>query len=337
MSKSFELNLSGLNLAYSHFQESSNLYKQLKPVQALNVWQMSRGKFAGNLLVIASDAVQINLIEHDCLIKSNGVSPNTWGFGIPVRRCLIQFEGKFELEDNFIVIAPAQVIFNIFPKTSYEFYGIYISLPHLQNLCHTLHLPQPEQFLGTAKNGCQAVMCTPQQMQRLRLLLQQLRRRTQAMLTLGVVNNKEERRTLLMANQLKCQLEEDFASQLLLTIAKAQDIKPKKTILKRANIFKQTEEYMLNNLKAEITTEDICQEIGVSKRALEYLFKDCYHTTPKAYLKQLRLNYLRESILKNPHLKINELANDLGFFHRGQLAADYQQIFGELPRETKTK
>ncbi len=40
-------------------------------------------------------------------------------------------------------------------------------------------------------------------------------------------------------------------------------------------------------------------------------------------------------MLKNPQMNINDLAEDLGFLHRGQLARDYQKLFGELPRETK--
>ncbi|MGK7941508.1 MAG: helix-turn-helix domain-containing protein [Crocosphaera sp.] len=332
--ESFELNLSGLHLAYSHFLEPLNLYEQVTSAQALNIWQRSSGKFAGNLSEISSDAVGMSLIEHDCLVTSRGVSPNTWIFGITVRPCLIQFEGRFELEDNFILIAPPEVIFTACPKTTYEMYVIKISLPHLQNLCHTLYLPQPEQFLSTKMNGCRVVKCSPKQMQRVRLFLQQLR---QTLLTFGVVNNKEERRILLMANQLKCQLEEDLTSQILLTIAEAQEIQPKKVLVRRANVLKQAEEYMLNHLKENVTTPNICQEIGVSKRTLEYIFKDFYQTSPKAYLKQLRLNYLRQSILKKPHLKINDLAEDLGFVHRGQLAGDYQELFAELPRETKAR
>lgn len=94
---------------------------------------------------------------------------------------------------------------------------------------------------------------------------------------------------------------------------------------------------MLNNLKESVTTPNICQEIGVSKRTLEYIFKDFYQTTPKAYLKQLRLNYLRQSILKNPQINITDLAEGLGFLHRGQLARDYQKLFGELPSRPLNK
>ncbi len=108
-------------------------------------------------------------------------------------------------------------------------------------------------------------------------------------------------------------------------------------LVRRANVLKQAEKYMLNHLKVNVTTTNICQEIGVSKRTLEYIFKDFYQTTPKAYLKQLRLNYLRQSMLKNPQIKINDLAEDLGFLHRGQLARDYQKLFGELPSQTVKK
>ena len=99
------------------------------------------------------------------------------------------------------------------------------------------------------------------------------------------------RKRLLIANELKCQLEEELASQILLNLAKAQEIKPGKVRTRRTNVLKQAEEYMLNNLTAYITSLDLCQEIGVSQRTLEYIFRDFYQTTPKAYVKQLRLNF----------------------------------------------
>ena len=91
-----------------------------------------------------------------------------WWYYQQCHQHFCQLEGRFELEDNFILIAPPQGEFNIFPKTTYEIYVISLSLSHLPNLCHTLHLPEPEQFLGTAKSGCRAVMCSKKQMQKLR-------------------------------------------------------------------------------------------------------------------------------------------------------------------------
>ncbi|MEA5535668.1 helix-turn-helix domain-containing protein [Crocosphaera sp. XPORK-15E] len=141
---------------------------------------------------------------------------------------------------------------------------------------------------------------------------------------------------MAISNWFKQQLEVEIAQQLLLIVAKAQNISPKKVVIRRATVLKQAEEYMLSNLKSHITCQDICEAVGVSQRTLEYTFKDLYEITPKAYLKRLRLNHLRQCLQQSsPEDKILEFAQDLGFLHRGQLAKDYQQLFGELPSETK--
>jgi AraC family ethanolamine operon transcriptional activator len=150
------------------------------------------------------------------------------------------------------------------------------------------------------------------------------------------VNNQEKLETLAVANWFKQQLEVEIAEQLLMIVAKTQNISPKRVVVRRATVLKQAEEYMLSNLKAHITCQDICEAVGVSQRTLEYTFKDFYEITPKAYLQRLRLNHLRQCLQQSsPEDTILGFAEDLGFLHRGQLANNYQQLFGELPSETK--
>lgn len=85
-------------------------------------------------------------------------------------------------------------------------------------------------------------------------------------------------------------------------------------------------------IRSNLTIPDICKELGVSQRTLEYTFKDFYQMSPKNYLKKLRLNALYQSLHQNPQpTLICEIAEQLGFFHRGHLASDYQKLFGKLP------
>jgi AraC family ethanolamine operon transcriptional activator len=150
--------------------------------------------------------------------------------------------------------------------------------------------------------------------------------------------NHQQKQILSIASCLKTQLEQEIATELLLLIAQARNIPPKKTIIRYSAILKQAEEYMLNNLKADINCQDICQAVGVSQHSLQDIFKHFYDVTPKAYLKRLRLNHLRQCLLQSsPKDKIWHFSEDLGFIHRGQLAKDYQQLFGELPSQTLEK
>ena len=81
---------------------------------------------------------------------------------------------------------------------------------------------------------------------------------------------------------------------------------------------------------------DLCELFSVSKRTLEYAFRDHFGTTPKGYLKRRRLNQVRKILRQGPHknIPIVDIANRCGFWHMGQLAADYRNLFGELPSET---
>jgi AraC family ethanolamine operon transcriptional activator len=42
----------------------------------------------------------------------------------------------------------------------------------------------------------------------------------------------------------------------------------------------------------------------------------------------------RELVPTTPPVKVVDVANRWGFWHMGQLAADYRRQFGELPSET---
>lgn len=319
------------NLSLRHYYklDGNELCQRMKPIE-VESWQLSLGQFEGTVSQIIGDGVQIDLHQYNSLMRYKGFSLRTWQFGLPVKRQLIIFEHKYELEDNYILICPPQVGFMGVEK---HFHGTYIfafSLERLQDLCETLHLPEPEKFLGSANSFPRVVACSPTQMSQLRQSFEQL---YQIFWTLNCKCHLEK--DTLLINYLKEKLEEEIAENLLLTVATSQNIKLKKVIIRRSCVLKQVEDFMMNNLTAEISCNDICQAVGVSKRTLEYIFKEFYNITPKAYFKRLRLNYLRQCLQENyPQSNISEIAENLGFFHRGDLAADYQKLFGELPSDT---
>ena len=64
--------------------------------------------------------------------------------------------------------------------------------------------------------------------------------------------------------------------------------------------------------------------------------KEHFGLSPKAYIKCTRLHAVHKMLYhaKETHQQINEIANQQGFWHMGQFAADYRKLFGELPSET---
>ncbi|NCS02545.1 MAG: helix-turn-helix domain-containing protein [Microcystis aeruginosa G13-07] len=326
----FPLNLPDISLKQVFSEDANLLHQQMNPLN-VEAWQLSPGGFKGTSLRIATNKVQYALDQHNSSVKFEG-SPNAhWALGIPVRPNPIIFERKYELEDNYVMFSPPRSGFIGITRTSHALYVLNFNCDYLNYLCETLQLPDSYKLLGHPNSGPGAFLCRSQQFQCLRQCCQQLE---QSSLALSYGNYQEKQR-LSIANCLKMELEHKIASKLLLIIAQAQNITPKKTIIRRSDILKQAEEYMLNNLHGEIYCTDISKAIGVSQRNLQDIFKHFYEITPKAYLKRLRLNHLRQCLLKSsPKANVWEFAEDLGFIHRGQLAQDYQQLFGELPSKT---
>lgn len=85
-----------------------------------------------------------------------------------------------------------------------------------------------------------------------------------------------------------------------------------------------------------ISVRGLCRVTGASERTLQYAFRERFDVTPNAYLKAVRLQAVRRQLRRSipGRNTIANYANELGFWHMGQFAADYRRHFGELPSET---
>lgn len=81
---------------------------------------------------------------------------------------------------------------------------------------------------------------------------------------------------------------------------------------------------------------DICQQINVSERTLQYSFQKILGLTPNTYLRYLRLNRVQAELANadNPEMTVTNVATHWHFLHLGRFAKDYLRLFGELPSTT---
>ncbi|WP_105133237.1 helix-turn-helix domain-containing protein [Burkholderia sp. BE12] len=79
---------------------------------------------------------------------------------------------------------------------------------------------------------------------------------------------------------------------------------------------------------------DLCSRLRVSRRTLQYSFETVIGMSPSNYMRSVRLNIARHSLVTKPTEKIQGLALDAGFNHLGRFAKYYQEFFGELPSAT---
>ena len=87
-----------------------------------------------------------------------------------------------------------------------------------------------------------------------------------------------------------------------------------------------------DNLDQVPTVAQLCLDMGVSRRTIQYGFARVLGISPLAYLKAVRLQQARRA-LKEAH-SVTEAATACGFWHFGHFSQDYQMMFGELPSAT---
>lgn len=81
---------------------------------------------------------------------------------------------------------------------------------------------------------------------------------------------------------------------------------------------------------------DICQQIQVSERTLQYSFREILGLTPCTYLRYLRLNRAQAELARpdHPETTVTHVATSWHFFHLSRFSNDYLHLFGELPSTT---
>ncbi len=320
-------------LNYSKFNDSFTFHKNLYLFD-VDCWQLSPGRFQGHLIEFITDNIQIDRHFYNSLMKLEGAPTKSWSFGIPIYPlCCLLFEQKYQLETDYILIAPPQTGFQMVQKSTYGLYVIYLSEDCLSRMCQTYGLPEPQQLFQDGYTHSSAVLCQPEKLKILRKSIEKFFNEGLFSIFAGT-----ERAWLFpfIVNHLINRLAGEIVPQLLYLIAEAKQLQPKKLVLKRTAILSQAEDFMKTYSKANITIDDICQATSVSKRTLEYIFKDFYGTSPKSYLKQIRLNQFRLALKSQADegAKISDVAREWGFWHSGQLARDYYNLFGELPSQT---
>jgi len=131
-------------------------------------------------------------------------------------------------------------------------------------------------------------------------------------------------------------LEFNLIRHLLLAITDSRPKDRLKLTNRKQIVLQRARDYMEANTNKPITVLELVQASGSCVLTLEYVFRDYFNVTPKAYLKSRRLVAVRHELLRSLHSKssINEIANRWGFWHMSQFATDYRRFFGELPSET---
>jgi AraC-like DNA-binding protein len=114
-------------------------------------------------------------------------------------------------------------------------------------------------------------------------------------------------------------------------------IAPCTSVGRRVEAVRACELYMRFHIDEPISLQDLSDFSGLRPRSLISAFEVFTGFTPMAYLKVQRLAGVRRALLSTTRncLRIIDVAMDWGFVHMGHFAADYREMFGEKPSETR--
>ncbi|MFO1310021.1 MAG: helix-turn-helix domain-containing protein [Burkholderiales bacterium] len=104
----------------------------------------------------------------------------------------------------------------------------------------------------------------------------------------------------------------------------------------RRNVVDAAKAFMRDRIAEPITVADLCRQLGVSRRTLQYGFQEVLGINPVAFLRAMRLNGVRRDLKAAARAggSVQDIAARWGFWHLGHFVTDYKRMFGELPSET---
>jgi len=97
--------------------------------------------------------------------------------------------------------------------------------------------------------------------------------------------------------------------------------------------LRQALEYFQHHIEDPVTVAELCSHAGVSRRWLEYAFRDKLDETPYHYIRRQRLEHARRLLAEEPETKIYRIAKRIGFSSAKQLTKAFRREFGLSPRE----
>jgi AraC-like DNA-binding protein len=101
------------------------------------------------------------------------------------------------------------------------------------------------------------------------------------------------------------------------------------------SVVRRAEQLIRENAQAPLTVVEMANELGVGVRTLQAAFRTWRSTTPTAFLRETRLQRVREELLgADSSVSVTTAATRAGFTHLGRFSAVYRQAFGESPSVT---
>lgn len=277
--------------------------------------QITSGPFHGTLSELQLPQMQVfRECTSQAVRQSCCVWPDAFWFGLPEQSGQTRINGRLAGEQT-LMVRPGNCEFELVTPPDYAIYGIVIRR-------HTL-------LQATEQSGSQIDWA---QLAHAEVMQVDKSARTALLHTLaGLLQNDgggtdPDWRQPVLLNAL-----------LALLDTGAIDSAVSSSFQRRQRIVAKAREHVLAHHDQAITVPQLCEQLFVSRRTLQYCFEDVLGMSPMLYLRLIRLNGARRHLRQAPakSLTVQDVATDWGFWHFSQFSSDYRKLFGHSPSQSR--
>lgn len=288
----------------------------------LDFRQTEAGGFRGKVLQFSSPRLLIADAEFGRKLHQRGVSPP--GFqtiAIPKHPSQTIVWHGFDVGYDQMMVFPQD---GGLDSASDQFFGVYtVSIPE-----SILELTLDDRLAKRRINNTTSatvLRCDRPQIEKLRNLL--------SCLVQSAIRQQPDQKTISLNQDA---LIDRTIDQVVALLAESSNRDVKELSKKRRSVVEGAIPYIQRYANEQLTVDDVCNEIGVSTRTLQYAFQQCLGVTPKAYIQAIRLHGVHAELKETskPGVSISDVAMRWGFWHMGDFAKSYRRHFGQLPSET---
>ncbi|WP_192034692.1 helix-turn-helix domain-containing protein [Halomonas sp. YLGW01] len=278
--------------------------------------QFGKGAFYGRIDEVHLDEMQVfKEYTSRALGQQCNVWPDSLWIGIPVASQGCRINGH-PVGAQEVMCQPGGHDFELVTPDAFGIYGLVVS----------------RQWLTRAAGGTASPLLQANPDQLMRLQLPDHTRRATGFLIERLLGTRRE--------QLSVKVHQDILSLALLEILREEtpNTEMPPSYRHRKQVVDRIKAHLEICEAPPVAVSELCEIAHVSQRTLQYSFTSILGISPIQFLRATRLNRVRRRLCSpDSETTVSQVAADWGFYHLGQFAQDYRQLFGESPSATLSR
>ncbi len=296
--------------------------------------QLSAGRFRGTIAELFLDRMTVfREFTSRALRQTCEIDSDAYWFGISLGSdALGRIDGR-PIDEGALAFRPSGVEFELLTPEGYEFFGIVVNGEALRRYAAEVE----EMTLIDRAPETEVIAAAVTRKHRLCALLRPI-------LTEAAGNAAS---APLSSQPLSQAAREHLQACVLASLFDlCTDERARLPIVctpqRRHTVVADAREYVLAHRDRPVSVVELCAQLHVSRRTLQYCFQDVLGMAPAAYLRTIRLNGARRDLSdaardgggSSAPRQVQDVAAAWGFWHLSQFAADYRRLFGVRPSDT---